>query len=484
MTIVPTLLVIDDDASMLAFVSDVAKSLEFRVVARRDVSAALSEAHVIKPDAAIVDLTYLEATTVLSALAATDPQCPVILMARNQSVDGAISALKAGALDYLAKPFDRERLRDVLVTVRKRVERRETLLRIDADVAKQFEFYGMVGRSPAMQELFDTIRRLAPHLRTVLITGETGTGKELVAKALHRLGPRRDRRLITLNCSAVVETLFESELFGHVRGAFTGANETKVGLFEHADTGTIFLDEVGELPMSVQAKLLRAVEIRRSAARRRARHAKRGCLRHRSDQPRPAVGSRRRPLPHRPLLSPRHSRALSRPAARSARRHSLPGCGVHPRVFRAREAPDHRHHCGRRTAAADRAVARQRAAAPPRDRARLPDDRRPHAERTRAAGGDVGWHGRRRARSRPNSSNCDGITAGRLGPPLGGAARPNPTRAHAGRRQQDRRRARARHQPPVALPLDRSTRHPIISVRVPVRTAPILVVCCKETLRI
>ena len=260
MTIVPTLLVIDDDASALAFVSDVAKSLEFRVVARRDVSAALSEAHVIKPDAAIVDLTSLEATTVLSALAATDPQCPVILMARNQSVDAAISALKAGALDYLAKPFDRERLRDVLVTVRKRVERRETLLRIDADVAKQFEFYGMVGRSPAMQELFDTIRRLAPHLRTVLITGETGTGKELVAKALHRLGPRRDKRLITLNCSAVVETLFESELFGHVRGAFTGANETKVGLFEHADTGTIFLDEVGELPMSLQAKLLRAVE--------------------------------------------------------------------------------------------------------------------------------------------------------------------------------------------------------------------------------
>ena len=260
MTIDPTLLVVDDDASVLAFVSDVAKSLEFRVVARRDVSAALSEAHVIKPDAAIVDLTSLEATTVLSALAATDPQCPVILMARNQNVDAAISALKAGALDYLAKPFDRERLRDVLVTVRKRVERRETLLRIDADVAKQFEFYGMVGRSPAMQELFDTIRRLAPHLRTVLITGETGTGKELVAKALHRLGPRRDKRLITLNCSAVVETLFESELFGHVRGAFTGANETKVGLFEHADTGTIFLDEVGELPMSLQAKLLRAVE--------------------------------------------------------------------------------------------------------------------------------------------------------------------------------------------------------------------------------
>ena len=260
MTTGPTLLVIDDDAAVLALVSEVAEALEFNVMARRDGGAALAEASAIKPDAVIADLSEFEATTVLRKLAAADPQCPVILMARGASVDAAIEAMKAGALDYLAKPFDRERLRDVLVTVRKRVERRETLLRIDADLAKQFEFYGMVGRSPAMQELFDTIRRLAPHLRTVLITGETGTGKELVAKALHRLGPRRDKSLVTLNCSAVVETLFESELFGHVRGAFTGANETKVGLFEHADTGTIFLDEVGELPISLQAKLLRAVE--------------------------------------------------------------------------------------------------------------------------------------------------------------------------------------------------------------------------------
>jgi transcriptional regulator with GAF, ATPase, and Fis domain len=111
-----------------------------------------------------------------------------------------------------------------------------------------------------MQELFDSVRRFAPYARTVLVTGETGTGKELVAKALHRLGPRKDKRLITVNCSAVVETLFESELFGHVRGAFTGATDTKVGLFEHADGGTLFLDEVGELPLPLQAKMLRAVE--------------------------------------------------------------------------------------------------------------------------------------------------------------------------------------------------------------------------------
>ena len=146
------------------------------------------------------------------------------------------------------------------MTVRERIKRRERFLRVDADVAQQAEFHGMIGRSPTMQELFDSIRRLAPHVRTVLITGETGTGKELVARALHTLGPRRDRRFVTVNCSAVVETLFESELFGHVRGAFTGATETKVGLFEHADGGTLFLDEVGELPVTLQAKLLRALE--------------------------------------------------------------------------------------------------------------------------------------------------------------------------------------------------------------------------------
>jgi two-component system response regulator PilR (NtrC family)/two-component system response regulator HydG len=105
------------------------------------------------------------------------------------------------------------------------------------------------------------IRRLAPHVRTALITGETGTGKELVARALHRTGPRRDRRFVTVNCSAVVETLFESELFGHVRGAFTGATEHKPGLFELADNGTLFLDEIGELPLTLQAKLLRVLEL-------------------------------------------------------------------------------------------------------------------------------------------------------------------------------------------------------------------------------
>jgi two-component system response regulator HydG len=118
----------------------------------------------------------------------------------------------------------------------------------------------MVGRSPVMQELFGTLRRLAPHVRSALVTGETGTGKELVARALQRTGPRSDQRFVTVNCSAVVESLFDSEVFGHVRGAVNGASEDRPGLFEKADGGTLFLDEVGELPQSLQAKLLRVLE--------------------------------------------------------------------------------------------------------------------------------------------------------------------------------------------------------------------------------
>jgi DNA-binding NtrC family response regulator len=233
----PTLLVVDDDPMALVLVDRLATEMGFTVLREKSGTAALAALAEMRPDGAMVDVGLGD-------------------------IDGfsLLRSIKAGALDYISKPFEIDRLRELLVTVKKSIERRETLLRIDADVARQFEFYGMIGRSPGMQELFDSVRRFAPYARTVLVTGETGTGKELVAKALHKLGPRKDRRLITVNCSAVVETLFESELFGHVRGAFTGATDNKVGLFEHADSGTIFLDEIGELPLTLQAKMLRAVE--------------------------------------------------------------------------------------------------------------------------------------------------------------------------------------------------------------------------------
>jgi DNA-binding NtrC family response regulator len=259
----PTLLVVDDDPAIVALVERCASDLGFAVMRESDGRAALAALPVVRPDGAIVDvgLSGVDGLTLLREIKAADPQSQVILMAGSGTIDSAVEAIKAGALDYVSKPLDADRLRDLLLTVRKSLERRETLLRIDADVARQFEFYGLIGRSHGMQDLFDSVRRFAPYARTVLVTGETGTGKELVAKALHRLGPRKERRLITVNCSAVVETLFESELFGHVRGAFTGATDTKVGLFEHADSGTMFLDEIGELPLTLQAKLLRAVEL-------------------------------------------------------------------------------------------------------------------------------------------------------------------------------------------------------------------------------
>lgn len=256
----PTLLVVDDDQRVLGMVEQLSVEMGFDVVHVSGIPAALDLVPIRHPHGVIVEASGVDCTRVIREFKDVDPQIQVILITEAGTIGSAVQAIKSGALDYLSVPVDAERFRDLLVTVRKSVERREMLLRIDADVARQFEFYGLIGRSPGMQELFDSVRRFAPYARTVLVTGETGTGKELIAKALHRLGPRKDRRLITVNCSAVVETLFESELFGHVRGAFTGATDTKVGLFEHADSGTIFLDEVGELPLPLQAKMLRAVE--------------------------------------------------------------------------------------------------------------------------------------------------------------------------------------------------------------------------------
>jgi DNA-binding NtrC family response regulator len=257
-----TLLVIDDEPGILALIERFATGLRFSVVCHTGGRRALALVSEVRPDVVLVDLRMpeIDGLEMLRGIREIDPSCAVVLMTGHASVDSAIEAVRIGALDYLTKPLDLDRLRELLTTVQKGIERRETLLQIDADVAKKFEFHGMIGRSAAMQELFDSIRRFAPHVRTALISGETGTGKELVARALHKVGPRRDRRFLTVNCSAVVETLFESELFGHQKGAFTGATETKTGLFEHADGGTLFLDEVGELPLSLQPKLLRAVE--------------------------------------------------------------------------------------------------------------------------------------------------------------------------------------------------------------------------------
>jgi two-component system, NtrC family, response regulator HydG len=259
----PSLVVVDDEQGILDVVSRFGRRAGFDVIACSGGREAIAQLQTRSADIAMVDLRMpdIGGLDVIRAIREIDPHCQAVLMTGFATVDTAVEAIKLGAMDYLSKPLDFARLEQLLASVRDEIERRRNLLAMESDVARHLEFCGMIGRGPVMHELFGMIRRLAPHVRTALISGETGTGKELVARALHQTGPRRERRFVTVNCSAVVETLFESELFGHVRGAFTGATDHKPGLFELADGGTLLLDEIGELPQSVQAKLLRVLEL-------------------------------------------------------------------------------------------------------------------------------------------------------------------------------------------------------------------------------
>jgi two-component system response regulator HydG len=258
----PVLLVVDDEPGMLGLIQRFAAPAGYDVhtnASARDAIATISQR---APDVAIVDLRMPEVggLDVLRAIRDAQPECRVILMTAHAEVDSAIEAVKLGAMDYLTKPLDFERLGQLLRSVHQDLVNRAALMASESETAHRFELCGMIGRSAIMQELFGLVRRIAPHARAALVTGETGVGKEGIARAVHLLGPRKQKKFVTINCSAVVETLFESELFGHMRGAFTGATDHKAGLFESADGGTLFLDEIGELPAAVQAKLLRALE--------------------------------------------------------------------------------------------------------------------------------------------------------------------------------------------------------------------------------
>jgi two-component system response regulator HydG len=258
----PLLLVVDDEPAVLRIVERLAAKAGFDVVTCGGGVEAM-RALMRKPaDLAMVDLRMpdVNGLDLLRQIRTAVPSCEVILMTAYAAVDSAVEAIKLGAREYLTKPFDFDRLRALLVTIREELERRAQVAVLEDQVARHSEFCGMFGRSPVMQDVFSLIQRLAPHARVALLTGETGTGKELAARAFHQSGPRKSKPFVTVNCSAVVDTLFESELFGHVRGAFTGAVDSKAGVFEVAQGGTLFLDEIGELPMGVQAKLLRAIE--------------------------------------------------------------------------------------------------------------------------------------------------------------------------------------------------------------------------------
>ncbi|OFW45567.1 MAG: hypothetical protein A3J29_15115 [Acidobacteria bacterium RIFCSPLOWO2_12_FULL_67_14b] len=258
----PLLLLVDDDAQIRQLLNEIGTRAGFEVLEAADGSGAIEMLHRRHMDLVLLDLHMprVNGLDVLRAVRAGGSSSQIALMSGAASVEDAVEAIKLGATEYFSKPLDIARVRALLERMRRQYEDRNSVFDSDAALAERLEVCGMIGRSPAMRELFSVISRLAPHARTVLVTGETGTGKELVARALHQLGPRKSKKLITVNCSAVVETLFESELFGHVRGAFTGAIADKAGVFEAANGGTVFMDEVGELPAGAQAKLLRTLE--------------------------------------------------------------------------------------------------------------------------------------------------------------------------------------------------------------------------------
>jgi DNA-binding NtrC family response regulator len=257
----PTLLIVDDDPAILKLVGRYAERAGFEPVGCLGGGAALQYLSVQPADVAVVDLRMpdIGGLDVVRAIRAHHPECQVALMSGAATIDSAVEAVKLGAVDYLTKPIDVARINAMLAAAQDRVARRPRPPIVEENAA-DMEFCGMIGRTPSMQRLFRLIRRVAPHARNVLVRGETGVGKELVARALHLSGPRRQRRFLAMNCAAVAASMYESQLFGHVKGAFSGAGDARPGLFEFADGGTVFLDEVANLPLPTQAKLLRILE--------------------------------------------------------------------------------------------------------------------------------------------------------------------------------------------------------------------------------
>lgn len=255
---------IDDDRGSLDYITAALKQQSVQIFTYTDADTGLKMVLERRPQIVLLDLMMprMNGLEVLDRIVEAAPETEVILITAHYSTESAVEAIRRGASDYITKPINLNALRERVAKLVEELQQRQAALHLDSELLRTYQFEGMIGRSPLMLQVFARIRRVAPHYRTVLITGSSGTGKELVASALHRLSPVANNRLAVCNCSAIVETLFESELFGHVRGAFTGAGQDKVGLFEFAHGGTVFLDEIGEISLEMQGKLLRVLENR------------------------------------------------------------------------------------------------------------------------------------------------------------------------------------------------------------------------------
>jgi len=259
------ILIIDDERSMREFLGIYLRREGYRIEAAQGASEALATLKARSFDVVITDLRMPDGDglTILAEAKRLHPDTEIIVVTAFSTTETAIAAMKAGAHDYLTKPF---KIDEVSLVVERAMEKRRLSrenLALRDEIKGRYKLDRLLGKSPPMQRVFDILRKVASTRTSVLLIGESGTGKELAARALHELSPRTDRPFVAVNCGAIPETLLESELFGHVKGSFTGASTDKQGLFEAASSGTLLLDEVADLPVAMQVKLLRVLQERK-----------------------------------------------------------------------------------------------------------------------------------------------------------------------------------------------------------------------------
>lgn len=255
---------VDDEENMCKILAKILAMENYHVTTFTKPAQALEYLRATPPDLVLTDMKMPEISgmEVLRAVRAANPSTNVVVMTAYGTIEGAIEAMRAGAFDYVSKPFKTDEL---LLTLSKALERTRLIeenATLNETLRRNVENAMIIGDSPAMREVLTLVSKIAPTDAAVLIRGESGTGKELVAKAIHNSSPRFEKRFVAINCASIPETLLESELFGHEKGAFTGADRTKMGLVELAHEGTLFLDEIGDLPLTLQAKILRVLQER------------------------------------------------------------------------------------------------------------------------------------------------------------------------------------------------------------------------------